>query len=149
MRPSGRHRVFALKDQVTELQRRQVRHGRCHRVRVIHNFLVAYDSFVRVNWTNSITRLSSTQPCARRLSCLFPRPPALLTVSTVASMAPPDQPNRDADGCVSPMLAIDSSPSAFDDLDADPTSSHNSMAHANGSLGYAPPTQRTGWRPQR
>jgi hypothetical protein len=50
-------------------------------------------------------------------------------------------PNGDADGGVSPMLAIDSNPGAFDDLDADPTSSHNSMAHANGSFGYGPPTQ--------
>ena len=39
------------------------------------------------------------------------------------------------------MLAIDSNPGAFDDLDADPTSTHNSMAHANGSFGDAPPTQ--------
>ena len=39
------------------------------------------------------------------------------------------------------MLVIDSNPSAFDDLDADPTSTHNSMVHANGSFGDAPPTQ--------
>ena len=51
-------------------------------------------------------------------------------------------PLGDVDGGVSPTLALDSNPSAFDDLDIDPTSGHNGMANNNGSsFGYAPPTQ--------
>jgi len=51
-------------------------------------------------------------------------------------------PNGDADGGVSPTLAIDSNPGAFDDIDADPASSHNGLANTNGNgFGYVPPTQ--------
>jgi hypothetical protein len=51
-------------------------------------------------------------------------------------------PNGDADGCLSPTLAVDSNPNAFDDLDAVPASGHNGLADNNGNgFGYVPPTQ--------
>ena len=68
-------------------------------------------------------------------------PPARFAYCLEGSVAPPDQPNRDTDSSVSPVPAIDSNPSAFDGLDADPTSSHSSMAHASGGFGHTPPTQ--------
>jgi hypothetical protein len=46
-----------------------------------------------------------------------------LLASSGASRRP--SPNGDADGCVSPTLAFDSNPNAFDDVDADPASNHN------------------------
>ena len=49
-------------------------------------------------------------------------------------------PNGDADGGLSPMLAVDSNPCAFDD-DSDPNH-HNGMANNSGrGFGYGPSTQ--------
>jgi hypothetical protein len=51
-------------------------------------------------------------------------------------------PYGDADGGVSPTLAFDSNPSAFDDVDADPASNHNSTVNnRHRGFGYVPPTQ--------
>jgi GATA-binding protein len=51
-------------------------------------------------------------------------------------------PNVDADGGVSPTLAVDPNPSAFDDVDPDPVGNHNGMINNAGrAFGYAPPTQ--------
>lgn len=51
-------------------------------------------------------------------------------------------PNGDVDGGVSPTLAFDSNPSAFDDIDADPASNHSGMVNnRHRKYGYAPPTQ--------
>jgi GATA-binding protein, other eukaryote len=51
-------------------------------------------------------------------------------------------PNGDADGGVSPTLAVDPNPSAFDDLDVVPANGHNGLADNNGNtFGYVPPTQ--------
>jgi hypothetical protein len=51
-------------------------------------------------------------------------------------------PNGDADGGVSPMLAFDSNPSAFDNINANPASNHSGMVNnRHRRYGYAPPTQ--------
>ncbi|KAI9507942.1 hypothetical protein F5148DRAFT_980619 [Russula earlei] len=51
-------------------------------------------------------------------------------------------PNADADGGISPTLAVDRNSNAFDDVDVDPASSRHVMSNGNGSsFGYVSQTQ--------
>lgn len=51
-------------------------------------------------------------------------------------------PNGDADGGVSPTLAIDPNPNAFDDIDVDPASNHSGIAdNSTRGFGYVASTQ--------
>jgi len=81
-------------------------------------------------------------PCSSSSSSGHSSVNALETPSASPGASHQPSPNSDADGGVSPTLAVDPNPSTFDDLDVVPANGHSGLVDNNGnSFGYVPLTQ--------